>query len=137
VIAAQAIAETLEEAVKKAYTGVDCIKFDKMFYRKDIAHRAFKPTTETKEALTYASAGVSIENGNEFVRRIKSAIASTAQPGAPAMIGGFGGEVDLAEAGWKDGPVLVSGIDGVGTKLIIAQKMNKHDTVGQDCVASK
>lgn len=115
---------------------MEYIKFDNMFYRKDIAHRAFKPTPATKEALTYASAGVSIENGNEFVRRIKNAIASTAQPGAPAMIGGFGGEIDLEEAGWKQGTVLVSGIDGVGTKILVAQKMNKHDTVGQDCVAS-
>jgi len=53
-------------------TGVDSIKFDKMFYRKDIAHRAFKPTAATREALTYASAGVSIEGGNQFVERIKA-----------------------------------------------------------------
>ena len=71
VIAAQATAENLEQAVKKAYSGIEFIKFDKMFYRKDIAHRAFKPTAATREALTYASAGVSIEAGNEFVTRIK------------------------------------------------------------------
>ena len=71
VIAAQATAEDLEQAVKKAYSGLEFIQFDKMFYRKDIAHRAFKPTAAMREALTYSSAGVSIEAGNEFVTRIK------------------------------------------------------------------
>ncbi|KAN0103462.1 phosphoribosylamine--glycine ligase [Hyaloscypha variabilis] len=135
VIAAQATAENLELAVKKAYSGVEYIKFDKMFYRKDIAHRAFKPTAATREALTYASAGVSIEGGNEFVSRIKKAVASTRRPGADAEIGGFGGEVDLEQAGYAGGPIMVGAIDGVGTKLAIAQAMEKHDTVGIDLVA--
>jgi len=135
VIAAQAVAESLEQAVKNAYTGVDSIKFDKMFYRKDIAHRAFKPTAATREALTYASAGVSIEGGNQFVERIKAAVASTKRPGADAEIGGFGGEVDLDKAGYAGSPVLVGAIDGVGTKLMIAQAMHKHNTVGIDLVA--
>ncbi|TVY85202.1 Bifunctional purine biosynthetic protein ADE1 [Lachnellula suecica] len=132
VIAAQATAETLEQAVKKAYEGVKLINFDKMHYRKDIAHRALKPATE---ALTYASAGVSIDAGNQFVERIKKAVASTSRPGADAIIGGFGGEFDLEAGGYTRVPILVSAIDGVGTKLMIAQKMNKHDTVGIDLVA--
>lgn len=135
VIAAQATAKTLEEAVKKAYTGIESIKFDKMFYRKDIAHRAFKPTAATQEALTYASAGVSIEAGNDFVEEIKREVASTRRPGALAEIGGFAGELDLAGAGYSSGGILVAAIDGVGTKLMIAQIMNKHDTVGIDLVA--
>ncbi|CAG8971941.1 hypothetical protein HYALB_00003276 [Hymenoscyphus albidus] len=137
VIAAQARAETLEEAVKKAYLGVDHIKFDKMFYRKDIAHRAFKSAaaSKEKEALTYASAGVSIDAGNAFVERIKKAVASTRQPGANAEIGGFGGEVDMEKAGFSSAPITVGAIDGVGTKLMVAQAMNKHDTVGIDLVA--
>jgi phosphoribosylamine--glycine ligase / phosphoribosylformylglycinamidine cyclo-ligase len=135
VIAAQATAENLEEAVKKAYAGVGCIKFDKMFYRKDIAHRAFRPTASTKEALTYASAGVNIDAGNEFVERIKKAVASTKRPGADAEIGGFGGEVDLHAAGYVNAPIMVGAIDGVGTKLMVAQALNKHDTVGIDLVA--
>jgi phosphoribosylamine--glycine ligase/phosphoribosylformylglycinamidine cyclo-ligase len=135
VIAAQAVAETLEQAVKDAYSTVELIKFDKMFYRKDIAHRAFRPTQATKEALTYASAGVSIDAGNKFVERIKKAVASTKRPGADAEIGGFGGEVDQHLAGYTNAPILVGAIDGVGTKLMIAQAMSKHDTVGIDLVA--
>lgn len=79
-----------------------------MFYRKDIAHRAFKAPSSTREALTYSSAGVSIEGGNDFVERIKKAVASTARLGADAEIGGFGGEVDLTQAGYKGAPILVS-----------------------------
>ncbi|KAG9232963.1 putative bifunctional purine ADE1 [Amylocarpus encephaloides] len=135
VIAAQATGANLEEAVKKAYTGVENIQFDKMFYRKDIAHRAFKDKDATKEALTYASAGVSIDAGNALVERIKKAVASTRQPGADAEIGGFGGEVNLEKAGYTTAPITVGAIDGVGTKLMIAQAMNKHDTVGIDLVA--
>jgi phosphoribosylamine--glycine ligase/phosphoribosylformylglycinamidine cyclo-ligase len=154
VIAAQAIAENLEQAVKKAYEGIGFINFDKMYYRKDIAHRALKSTTSTTEALTYASAGVSIDAGNQFVERIKKAVASTKRPGADALIGGFGGEFHLKAAGYTEAPILVSAIDGVGTKLMIgeftklegssferililltAQIMKKHDTVGIDLVA--
>jgi phosphoribosylamine--glycine ligase/phosphoribosylformylglycinamidine cyclo-ligase len=135
VIAAEATAPTLEEAVKKAYAGVDLIKFDNMQYRKDIAHRALKPVKSTKEALTYASAGVSIDAGNQFVERIKAAVRSTARPGADAEIGGFGGEVDLVAAGYKEPPIMVGAIDGVGTKLMVADAMKKHDTVGIDLVA--
>jgi phosphoribosylamine--glycine ligase/phosphoribosylformylglycinamidine cyclo-ligase len=65
-------------------SGVDFIKFDKMFYRKDIAHRAFKPTAATREALTYASAGVSIEAGNEFVSRIKK--VNVLMPASPIKV---------------------------------------------------
>ena len=137
VVAAQATAETLQQAVEKAYIGVEVITFDKMFYRKDIAHRAFKPTTSTKAALTYASAGVSIDAGNDFVERIREGVRSTQRPGADAEIGGFGGEVDLHKAGYANAPVLVGAIDGVGTKLMISQAMGKHDTVGIDLVAMK
>lgn len=137
VIAANAVGSSLEEAVKKAYEeGIKLIQFDKMFYRKDIAHRAFRNSGGAPSAgLTYAQAGVSIDAGNELVEMIKKAVRSTARPGADAEIGGFGGEVDLAAAGYPDAPILVGAIDGVGTKLMIAQSMKKHDTVGIDLVA--
>lgn len=137
VIAANAVGSSLEEAVKKAYDeGIKLIQFDKMFYRKDIAHRAFRQAgTAPSAGLTYAQAGVSIDAGNELVEMIKKAVRSTARPGADAEIGGFGGEVDLEAAGYPSAPILVGAIDGVGTKLIIAQTMKKHDTVGIDLVA--
>ncbi|SPO02734.1 probable bifunctional purine biosynthetic protein [Cephalotrichum gorgonifer] len=133
VIAASAVASTLESAVSEAYAGVSHIEFEGKFYRKDIAHRALRPVAS--EGLTYAQAGVSIDAGNALVERIRAAVSSTRRPGADAEIGGFGGELDLSRAGFPGGPILVGAIDGVGTKLMIAQAMDKHDTVGIDLVA--
>lgn len=82
----------------------------------------------------YKNAGVDVNAGYELVRRIKGAVASTKRPGYVGNIGGFGGLFDLDSLGY-DHPVLVSGTDGVGTKLMIAQKMDKNDTVGIDVVA--
>ncbi|MFR0599923.1 phosphoribosylformylglycinamidine cyclo-ligase [Lactobacillus equicursoris] len=82
----------------------------------------------------YKDAGVDVNAGYELVRRIKGAVASTKRPGYVGNIGGFGGLFDLDSLGYKH-PVLVSGTDGVGTKLMIAQKMGKNDTVGIDVVA--
>ncbi|KAI9813021.1 MAG: hypothetical protein M1832_006412 [Thelocarpon impressellum] len=129
-------ADTLEEAVKSAYKGMELIKFDSIYYRKDIAHRAFEPNARHgEESLTYASAGVSIDAGNSLVEKIKSAVKSTQRSGADAEIGGFGGTFDLQQAGYSDVPVLIGAIDGVGTKLKVAQAMGKQDTVGIDLVA--
>jgi len=85
-------------------------------------------------AKTYEKAGVNLEAGYEVVRRIKQHVASTARKGSMGGIGSFGGMFDLSELGIKQ-PVLVSGTDGVGTKLKIAFAMDKHDTVGIDAVA--
>ncbi|WEV66790.1 phosphoribosylformylglycinamidine cyclo-ligase [Bifidobacterium sp. ESL0769] len=82
----------------------------------------------------YEQAGVSVEAGYEVVRRIKSHVARTNRPGVVGGIGGFGGLFDLASLGYKE-PMLVSGTDGVGTKLMVAKMANKHDTIGIDCVA--
>lgn len=140
VIASTATAATLEDAVAKAYKGMDTIKFQGMHFRKDIAHRAFKrkePERAPEEtSMTYASAGVSIDAGNSLVSKIKPAVKSTSRPGADAIIGGFGGGFDLSKAGYNEkSPMLVGAIDGVGTKLKIAHAMNVHDTVGIDLVA--
>lgn len=136
VLGVTATAKTLREAVDLAYKGVGSVKFDKMVYRKDIAHRAFAAASANKEeqGLTYASAGVSIDAGNELVEQIKSVVKSTARVGSDSVIGGFGGLFDLKAAGFKD-PILVSGTDGVGTKLKIAQSTGIHDTIGIDLVA--
>jgi phosphoribosylformylglycinamidine cyclo-ligase len=83
---------------------------------------------------TYASAGVSIEAGNELVRRIKPHAQRTFTSGVLGGIGGFGA---LFRPEWQkmSDPVLVSGADGVGTKLKVAFALNQHDTIGQDLVA--
>ena len=85
-------------------------------------------------AENYEKAGVNLEAGYEVVRRIKQHVASTARKGTMGNIGAFGGMFDLASLGVKE-PVLVSGTDGVGTKLKIAFAMDKHDTIGIDAVA--
>ncbi|MGL4997476.1 MAG: phosphoribosylformylglycinamidine cyclo-ligase [Cetobacterium sp.] len=82
----------------------------------------------------YMEAGVSLEAGYESVRRIKSHVERTKVKGAINSLGAFGGMFDLSVLGMKE-PILVSGTDGVGTKLMLAFEMNKHDTIGQDVVA--
>lgn len=135
VIAATAIAGSVEDAVKKAYEGVDKIHFEGKYNRTDIAHRAFRDANKT-QGLTYATAGVSVDNGNLLVENIKAMVKSTRRPGADSDIGGFGGVFDLNAAGYRtDETLLVAATDGVGTKLRIAQIMNIHDTVGIDLVA--
>jgi len=83
---------------------------------------------------SYAAAGVDITAGYRAVELMKSHIARTMTPGALSDIGGFGGLFELDLTGYRR-PVLVSGTDGVGTKLRLAFLMDKHDTVGIDCVA--
>ncbi len=85
-------------------------------------------------AKSYEQAGVNLEAGYESVRRIKSHVASTARAGVMGNIGGFGGMFDLGSLGVKD-PILVSGTDGVGTKLKLAFEMDIHNTIGIDAVA--
>ena len=86
-----------------------------------------------KEALTYRAAGVDIDAGEEVVERIKPLVARTFRKEVMAGLGGFGALFELA--GRYKEPVLVSGTDGVGTKLKLAQTLNRHDTIGIDLVA--
>ncbi|MDQ7093816.1 phosphoribosylformylglycinamidine cyclo-ligase [Desulfosporosinus sp. PR] len=83
---------------------------------------------------SYRDAGVDIQAGNDVVERIKPAVARTLRPGVLGGLGGFGGLFTLDLKKYSD-PVLVSGTDGVGTKLRLAFQMNRHDTIGQDAVA--
>lgn len=82
----------------------------------------------------YYRAGVDVEAGYEVVERIKKHVKRTERLGVMGAIGGFGGCFDLSQFDLKE-PVLVSGTDGVGTKLMVAIQADKHDTIGIDCVA--
>jgi len=84
--------------------------------------------------ITYKDAGVDIDTANKFVERIKASIKTTARKEVVSGIGGFGGLFRLNSAGFKN-PILVSSTDGVGTKLRVAQLLDKHDTIGIDLVA--
>lgn len=131
VLSVTSIATTLPDAIENARANIEKIKFDGMHFRTDIGHKALRLH---KSMTTYADAGVSIDNGNALVERIKPFVKATKRSGADAELGGFGGLFDLKAAGYKD-PIIVSGTDGVGTKLKIAQEIKKHDTIGIDLVA--
>ncbi|MDP3492460.1 MAG: phosphoribosylformylglycinamidine cyclo-ligase, partial [Hyphomonadaceae bacterium] len=85
--------------------------------------------SDTNKPLTYRDAGVDIDAGEALVDAIKPMAASTRRAGADGALGGFGGLFDLKAAGFKD-PVLVSGTDGVGTKLMLAFATGQHETIG-------
>ena len=87
------------------------------------------------EHVTYADAGVDVDEGARAVDAIKGVVASTMRPEVIGGLGGFGSCFSAAAFKNMEDPVLVSGTDGVGTKLAIAQLLQKHDTVGQDLVA--
>lgn len=104
VIAATSTAATLEDAIADAYTLMSRIHFKDMHYRTDIGQKALqrKKGSSNGPEMSYAGAGVSVSSGNELVDRIKPMVASTARPGASASIGGFGGDLDLSAAGYKE-----------------------------------
>ncbi|BAS67400.1 phosphoribosylformylglycinamidine cyclo-ligase [Bathymodiolus septemdierum thioautotrophic gill symbiont] len=85
-------------------------------------------------SLTYQDSGVDINKGNELIEQIKPIAKSTAREGVLAGLGGFGAMFELPINRYKN-PVLISGTDGVGTKLKVAEMLNKHDTIGIDLVA--
>ena len=102
-----------------------------------LLNRALSPTggrtVTTPTPLTYRDAGVDIDAGNALVERIKPLARRTMRPGVMGGLGGFGALFDLS--GRYREPVLVSGTDGVGTKLKLAQQLGRHDTIGIDLVA--
>ena len=92
--------------------------------------------TENKhgESLSYRDAGVDIDAGNELVERIKPAVRNTMRPEVLTGLGGFGALFSMDLQRWRE-PLLVSGTDGVGTKLMLARMLGRHDTIGIDLVA--
>ncbi|KAM7132557.1 trifunctional purine biosynthetic protein adenosine-3 [Molossus nigricans] len=133
VLTVTAIREDLISALEGAKKGLAAIKFEGAVYRKDIGYRAIAFLKQPR-GLTYKDSGVDIAAGNLLVEKIKPLAKATSRPGCNVDLGGFAGLFDLKAAGFKD-PLLVSGTDGVGTKLKVAQQCNKHDTIGQDLVA--
>ncbi|NWT76694.1 PUR2 protein, partial [Prunella himalayana] len=133
VLTVTAIKEDLPTALQEANLGVAAIHFQGAISRRDIGHRAIAFLRQSR-GLTYKNSGVDIEAGNTLVQKIKPFAAATSRSGCNAELGGFAGLFDLKAAGYRD-PILVSGTDGVGTKLKIAQECQKHDTIGQDLVA--
>lgn len=113
------------------------ILFDGRYYTLQIIlmrYRMSMNEISKKSGLSYKDAGVNIDAGNQFVNNIKSLTKGTHRSEVLANIGGFGGLFSLANKPYKK-PILVSSTDGVGTKLKLAQQLNKHDTIGIDLVA--
>lgn len=86
------------------------------------------------EPITYAAAGVDTEAGDRAVELMKQAVAATHSPGVLGGVGGFAGLLDVSELRGYTRPLLATSTDGVGTKVAIAQRMDVHDTIGQDLV---
>ncbi|KAL8599687.1 hypothetical protein ACOMHN_064133 [Nucella lapillus] len=128
-----AIDTDLPTACDRAQTGASFIHFQGAFFRSDIGHRALRPA-ESEGGLSYKGSGVNIAAGNELVSRIKPLAQATHRAGCLSTLGQFGALFDMKATGYTD-PVLVSGTDGVGTKLKVAQAVGKHDSVGVDLVA--
>lgn len=91
-------------------------------------------STPPRTSLSYRDAGVDIDAGNSLVERIKPAVKTTFRPGVETGLGGFGGLFSIDRDRYRD-PVLVSGTDGVGTKLMLARQLGVHHTIGIDLVA--
>ena len=108
----------------------------KFCHAQNITKQKFRHCYDLRKqpSLSYADAGVNIDEGNALVADIGPLAKSTRRAGADGALGGFGGLFDLKAAGFKD-PILVAANDGVGTKVMIAIETGKHDTVGIDLVA--
>jgi phosphoribosylamine--glycine ligase/phosphoribosylglycinamide formyltransferase/phosphoribosylformylglycinamidine cyclo-ligase/phosphoribosylamine--glycine ligase/phosphoribosylformylglycinamidine cyclo-ligase len=136
-------AETLKAKVQ-SLEGKAMIQSIKLFIEGKIGPGVMAGNTKNNidtnnsnsSAITYRSAGVDIDAGEALVEAIKPMCKRTQRAGCDASLGGFGGLFDLARAGYDAADtILVSGTDGVGTKLKIAQAVGKHDTIGIDLVA--
>ncbi|KAN0019304.1 hypothetical protein ACTFIU_002510 [Dictyostelium citrinum] len=142
VLSCTSVSDTLEDAIKKSYKLIETISFEGMQYRKDIAQKALdhlerkrqQETCKNKQSVSYSESGVDIERGDAVVDNIGPLAKATTRSGCVSDLGGFGALFDTKAAGFKD-PILVSGTDGVGTKLKIAQELGIHDSIGIDLVA--
>ncbi|KAB0793732.1 hypothetical protein PPYR_13352 [Photinus pyralis] len=134
VLISVSLASDLLTAAARATSSCALINFDGQQYRHDIARKGICLSILNRGNLTYQQSGVDIVAGDRLVDFIKPLAKSTQQRGVVGGIGGFGGLFDPKAAGFND-PLLVSGADGVGTKLKIAQEVGNHATIGIDLVA--
>ncbi|KAK6619803.1 hypothetical protein RUM44_006202 [Polyplax serrata] len=134
VLIAVAMDAQLALAIAKTIKVCETIRFEGSQFRNDIGLKGVARSLLASGQLTYKSSGVDIVAGDNLVSRIKPVCQRTNRPGCIGSLGGFGGLFDPQAAGFKN-PILVSGTDGVGTKLVIAQACNLHSTIGIDLVA--
>lgn len=130
VLAVSGWADTLPEALARAYQAARQITFDGKQFRSDIAHQVLK----TVSTVTYASSGVNIDAGNQAVAMMSAAVKSTYTPNVLAGIGAFGGLFAVDFLKNCESPVLVASTDGVGTKVKLAASVGSYRSIGMDIV---
>ncbi|XP_065205635.1 trifunctional purine biosynthetic protein adenosine-3-like [Planococcus citri] len=129
-----ALDSTLTRASARATRACGEVEFPGAQFRTDIGWKGITRSILKHGKSTYQSAGVNITAGNNFIKSMKTQIESTFNDDVVSSIGGFGALYDAKFSEYRH-PILVSGCDGVGTKLKIAQKCQNHTTIGQDLVA--
>lgn len=134
VLTVTAQGKTLSEARNRAYAAVRHIHFEGIHYRTDIAITEEPSPGHTNQTSAYAAAGVDIDAGEAAVNLMKDAVRQTYTPDVLTGIGAFGGSLSIQRLVADRDLVLVSTIDGVGTKTMIAEAMGVYDTIGHDIV---
>ncbi|EFA77993.1 phosphoribosylamine-glycine ligase [Heterostelium album PN500] len=136
VLSATSVNSELETAIQLAYKANDTIDFQGRQFRRDIGRKAqrYLASQKNSKSVSYSESGVDIERGDAVVDNIAPLAKATTRKGCVSDLGGFGALFDTKAAGFVD-PILVSGTDGVGTKLKIAQEIGIHDNIGVDLVA--
>jgi hypothetical protein len=119
VLIAVALGQELAIAAAKALQAATIIRFEGAQFRTDIAQKGIARSLLMRGQMTYRGSGVDIAAGDDFVQNIKALVNTTRRPGSMGGIGDFGAFFDLHGAGYKD-PLLVSGTDGVGTKIMVS-----------------
>ncbi|BES96706.1 phosphoribosylglycinamide formyltransferase activity [Nesidiocoris tenuis] len=125
---------SLVKAANLATSACQSITIPGGHFRKDIAHKGIPRWILNQGAMSYKKSGVDIEAGEALVSSIVPSVNETKRAGVLSHLGGFGAFFDPALSGFKN-PILVSGTDGVGTKLKVAQAVGNHNTIGIDLVA--